>query len=91
MSFCEFVGKEKYKDCFKTGVYLCSKCGYELFSSVSKFEHSSPWPAFSETIHSDSLSKFEERPGALKVSCGKCQNPLGHEFLKDGPHGKSRF
>ena len=29
---------------------------------------------------------------AYKVLCGKCGNPLGHEFLKDGPDGKgSRF
>ena len=28
-----------------------------------------------------------ESEGAYKVSCGKCGNPLGHEFLKDGPDG----
>jgi len=25
------------------------------------------------------------------VLCGKCGNGLGHEFLKDGPDGGSRF
>ncbi|KAF1657507.1 Methionine-R-sulfoxide reductase B1, partial [Aptenodytes patagonicus] len=55
-------------------------------------EHSSPWPAFTETVHEDSVSKRKERPGALKVSCGKCGNGLGHEFLNDGPkRGQSRF
>lgn len=49
------------------GVYVCGRCGYELFSSRSKYEHSSPWPAFTETIHEDSVSKRKERPGALKV------------------------
>ena len=29
-----------------------------------------------------------ESEGAYKVSCGKCKNPLGHEFLKDGPDGE---
>ncbi|KPP58275.1 hypothetical protein Z043_123914, partial [Scleropages formosus] len=48
------------------GVYVCSKCGNELFSSRSKFKHSSPWPAFSETIHENSVSKYLERPGAFK-------------------------
>ncbi|KAG2456183.1 MSB1A reductase, partial [Polypterus senegalus] len=47
-------------------MYVCSKCGYELFSSRAKYKHSSPWPAFTETIHPDSVSKFVERPGALK-------------------------
>lgn len=49
------------------GIYVCSKCDHELFSSRSKFEHSSPWPAFTETIHDDSVSKHKERPGAYKV------------------------
>ena len=25
------------------------------------------------------------------MSCGKCGNGLGHEFIGDGPKGKSRF
>ena len=53
---------------------MCAKCGYELFSSRSKYAHSSPWPAFTETIHTDSVAKRPEhnRPGAIKVggSCG---------------------
>lgn len=76
------------------GVYVCAKCGYELFSSRSKYAHSSPWPAFTETVHADSVAKRPEhnRPEALKVSCGKCGNGLGHEFLNDGPkRGQSRF
>jgi len=94
MSFCSWGGsKEVYKDHFVPGVYCCSQCGYELFSSRQKFEHNSPWPAFTETIHDDSVSKHKEFGcfNAFKVKCGKCANPLGHEFLKDGPKGKSRF
>jgi len=92
MSFCSFFGGEVFKDHFETGLYVCSKCGHQLFSSRSKFEHSSPWPAFTETVHKDSVTKKEERPGALKVRCGKCDNGLGHEFLNDGPgKGLSRF
>ena len=99
--------------------------------STTKFEHSSPWPAFTHTVKPDSVSKVgvvyitlffpfhifssilvhlpsllphlsfrlllllpqrEESPMALKVSCGKCGNGLGHEFLNDGPKaGQSRF
>ena len=49
------------------GIYVCAKCGHELFSSRAKYEHSSPWPAFTETVHEDSVSKRKERPGALKA------------------------
>ncbi|CAH1274102.1 MSRB1 [Branchiostoma lanceolatum] len=91
MSFCSFFGGEKFKDHFEVGHYACSQCGYELFSSKAKYAHSSPWPAFTETIHEDSLSKRPDGRNALKVSCNKCGNGLGHEFLADGPKGKSRF
>uniref|UniRef100_A0A3B3R917 Neuralized E3 ubiquitin protein ligase 2 n=2 Tax=Paramormyrops kingsleyae TaxID=1676925 RepID=A0A3B3R917_9TELE len=92
MSFCSFFGEESYKDHFKPGIYVCSKCDHPLFSSRSKYEHSSPWPAFTETIRADSVSKHEERPTAFKVVCGKCGSGLGHEFINDGPkEGKSRF
>jgi len=60
--------------------------------SQQKYEHHTPWPAFKNPVHEDSLSKVLESEGAYKVSCGKCGNPLGHEFLKDGPDGVgSRF
>uniref|UniRef100_A0AAZ1X6D1 MsrB domain-containing protein n=1 Tax=Oreochromis aureus TaxID=47969 RepID=A0AAZ1X6D1_OREAU len=85
MSFCSFFGGEVFKDHFKPGIYVCTKCDNQLFSSRSKYEHSSPWPAFTETIHENSVSKYEERPGAYKVRCGKCKNGLGHEFVNDGP------
>ncbi|KAL4835785.1 hypothetical protein H8958_005153 [Nasalis larvatus] len=134
MSFCSFFGGEVFQNHFEPGVYVCAKCGYELFSSCSKYAHSSPWPAFTKTIHADSVAKRPEhnRPEALKlqglrgcllqayglrqgaatpgyrerlafwrkcgkqdrfpVSCGKCGNGLGHEFLNDGPKpGQSRF
>jgi len=84
MAFC---GRQKYgehyKDHFETGVYVCVNCGSELFSSLSKYEHDSPWPAFDRTVKPDSVSKVNESSWALKVSCGKCKNPLGHEFLEE--------
>ncbi|KFV58545.1 Methionine-R-sulfoxide reductase B1-A, partial [Tyto alba] len=49
------------------GIYVCAQCGHELFSSRAKYEHSSPWPAFTDTIHEDSVAKRKERSGALKV------------------------
>ena len=78
---------------------MCRECGHELFSSQAKYQHGTPWPAFSQPLHHDSLAKArEDEPQsssnntALKLTCGRCGNGLGHEFLKDGPDGeKSRF
>uniref|UniRef100_A0A3B4ZY39 Methionine sulfoxide reductase B1 n=1 Tax=Stegastes partitus TaxID=144197 RepID=A0A3B4ZY39_9TELE len=81
MSYCCFSGGEEYKNHFQPGVYVCSECGHQLFSSSSKFEHSSPWPAFSETLHKDSVSRQPEAWGPIKICCGKCGNGLGHEFF----------
>jgi peptide-methionine (R)-S-oxide reductase len=50
-----------------TGVYSCSNCEAELFHSSQKYEHQTPWPAFSDPITPDCLSKRQESPGALKV------------------------
>uniref|UniRef100_A0A8C6U1V3 Methionine sulfoxide reductase B1b n=1 Tax=Neogobius melanostomus TaxID=47308 RepID=A0A8C6U1V3_9GOBI len=92
MSFCRFFGGEIYKEHFKPGMYVCSQCNHPLFSSRSKFPHSSPWPAFTETIREDSVTKHMESLTAFKVLCGKCGNGLGHEFVNDGPtEGVSRF
>jgi len=89
--YSAFKKGEVYKDHFESGVYVCAKCGYELFSSETKYSHNSPWPAFTQTIHPDSVTRKQEKPGALKVSCGACGAGLGHEFVGDGPRGKSRF
>lgn len=73
------------------GIYVCSQCGFELFSSRSKFQHGSIWPAFNHMLHPDSLIKKPEpdRPDAIELWCGKCENRLGHEFLREGPDGES--
>lgn len=94
MAFCSWFKEETYRDTFEPGMYVCVECNNPLFSSRAKYDHHTPWPAFTKTISSSSVSKVSEdgRPGALKVSCGKCGNGLGHEFLKDGPDGQmSRF
>merc|ERR1719244_1985396 len=75
---------------FERGEHCCM-CGHTLFSSSTKFAHSTPWPAFAQTLQPNSVAKVQEKPGALKVSCGQCGAGLGHEFLGEGPKGASRF
>jgi len=55
------------------GLYTCSQCGYQLFGSDSKYEHSSPWPAFTRTVHQDSVKKVPDphSRGAFKVRKGR--------------------
>ena len=57
----------KHSCIFLIGTYVCSKCDHELFGSQSKYKHETPWPAFSQTKHENSLSKRLESKGAFKV------------------------
>jgi len=68
MSFCSFSKGEIYRNHFEPGKYVCKECGHDLFRSEAKYEHETPWPAFTKTILPDSVSKREERKGALKVN-----------------------
>ncbi|XP_058282928.1 methionine-R-sulfoxide reductase B1-like isoform X3 [Hylobates moloch] len=70
MSFCSFFGGEVFHNHFEPGVYMCAKCGYELFPSRSKYTYTFPWPAFTKTIRSDSMAKCLEHnhPEVLKAN-----------------------
>ena len=43
-----------------TGIYVCSQCGHKLFNAKSKYAHHTPWPAFKETLLTDSVAKRPE-------------------------------
>ncbi|XP_064218420.1 methionine-R-sulfoxide reductase B1 isoform X2 [Aotus nancymaae] len=77
MSFCSFFGGEVFQNHFEPGIYVCAKCGYELFSSRSKYAHSSPWPAFTETIHADSVVKRPEHNRSEALKAKKLLRPRG--------------
>ena len=60
---------------YRPGIYKCVKCGNDLFHGKSKYDHHTPWPAFSETIREDSVRKEIEtvpqessQAKAMKVS-----------------------
>ena len=80
-----FTGE--YYDCKDKGVYRCSCCGNELFSSETKYDSGSGWPSFWEPLAGDNVrtesddSMFMRR---TEVLCSQCDAHLGHVF-EDGP------
>ena len=76
-----------YWDKKDIGNYHCICCDAEVFSSETKYESHSGWPAFYQPISSDTVgttvdnSFFMER---TEVHCSKCSAHLGHVF-PDGP------
>ena len=80
-----FTGKYLYSK--KKGVYICAACGFELFSSDSKFDSGSGWPSFDEPITEKNIEIKEDRSFGMKkleVVCPRCGSHLGHVF-DDGP------
>ena len=80
-----FTG-EYYKHKEK-GVYLCSGCGNELFSSESKYDSGSGWPSFWTALSEDKIKKETDNSSGMKrteIMCNRCGGHLGHVF-DDGP------
>jgi peptide-methionine (R)-S-oxide reductase len=48
---------------------VCSECGYGLFSSRAKYAHDTPWPAFAETMHPDSVHREPEHEPQESSQC----------------------
>jgi len=71
----------------KKGVYCCSACGQEIFTSEKKYDAGCGWPSFWASISKERLTfKEDTRFGMRRVEvlCGRCGSHLGHVF-DDGP------
>lgn len=80
-----FSGKYVYNK--KKGIYVCSGCGNELFSSELKFDSGSGWPSFWDVITRNSVELKDDNSLGMQrveVICQKCGGHLGHVF-DDGP------
>ncbi len=72
---------------FEEGVYTCTGCGAELFSSDAKFESHCGWPSFDKALDQNTVvEKLDRSHGMIRteIVCAKCGGHLGHVF-NDGP------
>lgn len=71
----------------ETGMYVCTGCGNQLFSSDTKFESGTGWPSFYDAANSDAVelkTDYSHGMARTEVICKKCKGHLGHVF-DDGP------
>jgi len=69
------------------GTYVCAGCGYELFTSDSKYDSGCGWPSFYEPLSEEKVGESEDRSHGMvrtEIVCNNCGGHLGHIF-PDGP------
>lgn len=70
-----------YKN-FEKGMYACSACGQELFSSETKFDSDCGWPSFDRGLEGNIEFVDDNSLGTTRkeVLCSNCKSHLGHVF-----------
>jgi len=83
----ELACSGKYWREHRIGIYRCAACGYDLFSSQTKFESGTGWPSFFQPILESHLHIVTDTTLGMvreEVRCARCDSHLGHVF-DDGP------
>ena len=83
----EMCGIGAYYHNDKTGIYECAACGAELFTSDTKYDSGSGWPAFFQPVSDSSITELKDSSLGMirtEVRCSRCDSHLGHVF-EDGP------
>jgi peptide-methionine (R)-S-oxide reductase len=77
----------EYTDTKTKGVYRCRACGFELFSSDTKFDSHCGWPSFWTPLAEDRVRYIEDNTLGMRrveVRCANCDSHLGHVFEGEG-------
>ena len=65
------------------GIYVCTGCANELFSSETKFDSGTGWPSFWAPVAKDNVEEEHDNRFGMQrteILCKKCGGHLGHLF-----------
>jgi len=77
----------KYHLVRENGIYKCSACDTELFSTETQFDAGCGWPSFYDPVSKENIILATDNSlgmERIEVMCNKCGAHLGHVF-DDGP------
>ena len=77
----------RYWNHHQQGIYVCTCCGRELFSSDAKYESGTGWPSFTGAIDLQAVDRISDHSAGMsrtEIACERCGAHLGHVF-DDGP------
>jgi methionine-R-sulfoxide reductase len=73
-----FTGE--YENNFEKGIYVCKRCGLQLYKSSDKFNAHCGWPSFEDAIPG-AVKEIPDSDGIrIEIQCSRCGAHLGHIF-----------